>query len=146
MFDKKVSEVMTKPVVCLTSNSTVRDAALRMRDEDIGTIVVCESGDKPVGVVTDRDIAVRCAAVGADPSKCRVSEIMSRAIVTIAEDKSLKEAESLLEERQIRRLLAVDAKGAVRGILALSDIVGEDQAMTGRIVEKTSQPSSGIGH
>lgn len=143
MFDKKISEVMTSPVSCLSPDATVRDAAQKMRELDIGTIVVCESGGKPVGVITDRDITVRCTALGLDSASTRVSQCMSRDVVCVREDSTTKDAERLMEERQIRRVVAVDGQGKLRGIVALSDIVGVDRGMTGRIVEKVSQPTSG---
>jgi CBS domain-containing protein len=146
MFDKKISEVMTSPAECLAPNASVRDAAIKMRENDIGTIVVCESADKPVGIVTDRDIAVRCAAAGGEPGSCEVSKIMSRDIVTIGQDKTIRDAEKLMEERQLRRLVVVDGSGRLCGVVALSDIVGEDRNMTGRIVEKVSQPAASLGH
>lgn len=147
MFDKKIRDVMTSPVEKLTPEATVKDAAVRMREQDIGTVAICEAGDRPIGIATDRDIAIRCVAVGLDPSKTRISEVMSRVVSTCKEDDSLKDAEKIMEERQIRRLLVVDGSGALRGIVALSDIVGEDTSMTGRIVEKVTQPSPGFaGH
>jgi len=143
MFDKKISEVMTSPVSCLSPDATVRDAAQKMRELDIGTIVVCDSGNKPVGVITDRDITVRCTALGLDSATTRVSQCMSRDVVTVKTDSTTKDAEKIMEERQIRRVVAIDEQGKLCGIVALSDIVGVDRGMTGRIVEKVTQPASG---
>lgn len=142
MFDKRIKDVMTSPVSCISPDASARDAAQRMRELDIGSIVVCQ-GDKPVGIVTDRDITVRCTALGLDCSTTRVSALMSREIVTVQEDSTTKEAERLMEERQVRRVIAVDDRGRLRGIVALSDIVGVDRGMTGRIVEKVTEPASG---
>lgn len=142
MFDKKIRDVMTSPVSCLTQEASARDAAQKMRELDIGTVIVCEN-DIPIGVVTDRDLTVRCAALGLDPSTTKVSGCMSRDVVTISEGSTTKDAERLMEERQIRRVIVVDEQGKLRGIVSLSDIVGVDRGMTGRIVEKVTQPASG---
>lgn len=147
MFDKKIKDVMTSPVSCVSPDTTIKDVAAKMSELDIGTIAVCEGGDKPVGIVTDRDITVRATAQGRDPSSCTANDVMTRGVVYCREDQTTREAERLMEERQIRRLLVVDASERLVGIVALSDIVGVDRGMTGRIVEKVSQPSAGYaGH
>jgi CBS domain-containing protein len=143
MFDKKIRDVMSSPVACLTPAASVRDAAQKMRELDIGIVVVCEE-DSPVGVATDRDVAVRCAALGLDPATCRLSEIMTTDIVTCRGDQTTREAEALMEKRQIRRLIVIDDGGKLRGVLALSDLAAVDRGMTGRIVERVLQPSSGF--
>lgn len=143
MFDKKISEVMTSPVSCLSPDASVRDAAQKMRELDIGTVVVCDSSNRPVGVVTDRDITVRCTALGLDSATTRVSQCMSRDVCTVKDDSTTKDAERIMEERQIRRVVAVDSQGKACGVVALSDIAGVDRGMTGRIVEKVSEPASG---
>jgi CBS domain-containing protein len=146
MFDKTIKDVMTTPVVCVSSKDNIAETARKMRDEDIGAIAVCDD-DICVGIITDRDIAVRAIAEGKDPTTTQVSEVMSHQLVHCFEDQSLKEAEKLLEEHQVRRLLVFDRNHKVRGIVALSDIVGVDRGMTGRIVEKVSQPAAGFtGH
>jgi signal-transduction protein with cAMP-binding, CBS, and nucleotidyltransferase domain len=144
MFDKKIKDVMTSPASCLGPHATVREAAQKMKDLDIGTVVCCDEEGAAVGIVTDRDIAVRCCAEGKDPNSCRVAEIMSRDIVTCSEESSIREAEELMESKQIRRLVVSGPDRRVRGVVALSDIAGVDSRMTGRIVEKVSQPASGF--
>jgi CBS domain-containing protein len=114
-----------------------------MRELDIGAIVVCDGTNRPIGVITDRDITVRCTALGLDNSSTRVSQCMSRDVCSVSEDSTTKDAERLMEERQIRRVVVTDSQGKLRGIVALSDIVGVDRGMTGRIVEKVTQPASG---
>jgi CBS domain-containing protein len=146
MFDKTIKDVMTSPVSFVTSNDTVQEAARKMRDEDIGVVAVCD-GDICTGILTDRDISIRGVAEGKDPTTSRVSDIMSHQVVHCYEDQSLKEAEKLMEQHQIRRILVYDRAHHPRGIVALSDIVGVDRGMTGRIVKKVSEPAAGYtGH
>src|SRR5437016_5197012 len=116
MFDKNIAEVMTAPVATLTLDASARDAAQRMRELDIGTVVVCEN-DKAVGVITDRDVTVRCTALGLDCSTTRVSAIMSRDLATIGEEATTKDAEKLMEDRQVRRLIVTGSDGSARGIV-----------------------------
>jgi CBS domain-containing protein len=147
MFDKKISEVMTTPVSCVGLQATLSEAARKMKDLDIGTVVVCDQSGTPMGVVTDRDITVRATAEGKDPAACRVTEVMSTDLVFCNEHDTTRMAEGLMESRQIRRLLVLDNDDKLCGIVALSDLVGVDRGMTGRIVEKVSQPSAGYaGH
>src|SRR6185503_17351224 len=109
-----------------------------------GALVVCEDDGTPVGIVTDRDITVRATAQGKDPSSSRVAEVMSREVVTCDEEDTTKKAEELMEQHQIRRIIVMGADRRPRGVVALSDIVGVDRGMTGRIVEKVTQPASGF--
>lgn len=147
MFDKKLKDVMTSPVACLGPHDTVKEAAERMEELDIGALVVCQEDGTAMGIVTDRDITVRATAQGKDPTSCRVAEVMSRDVVTCGEDETTKQAEELMEQRQIRRIVVIGSDGKPRGVVALSDIVGVDRGMTGRIVEKVTQPASGYaGH
>jgi len=147
MFDKKLKDVMTSPVSCLGPHETIKDAASKMSELDIGALVVCEDDGSPVGIVTDRDITVRAIAQGKDPATCRVAEVMSRQVVTCDEEDTTKRAEELMEQHQIRRVVVMGADKKPRGIVALSDLVSIDRGMTGRIVEKVTQPASGFtGH
>jgi len=133
---------MTSPAACLGPHTTIREASQKMRDLDVGSMVCCEDDGRPVGIVTDRDITVRATAEGKDPNTCRVAEVMSRGVVTVEQDSTVKDAEKLMEERQIRRLVVLEGDRAV-GVVALADIVGADRAMTGRIVERVTEPASG---
>lgn len=126
-----VSDVMTKDVALADLNSTVRDIAGIMRIEDCGFVPVVDSG-RLVGVVTDRDLVVRCLA---DPSPegdvgdLPVAEVMtSDDLVTIRPDERLDTAAHMMALRQVRRL-AVTQDGAVHGVLSLGDL---EQAMHGR--------------
>ena len=147
MFDKKIREVMTSPPVCMTIAGSAREAARKMAQLDIGLVVVCDEGGRAVGVVTDRDIAVRAVALGREPGECRLGEIMSRELVTCFEEDPVRDGEALMESRQVRRLVVVSEYGRPVGIVALGDIAGYDRKMTGRIMEKVAQPAPGFtGH
>ena len=114
-----------------------------MVDNDCGQIPVVESKDDktPIGVVTDRDIAVRIVAEGRDAGSCTASDAMSTPCKTVSTDTSLKDCVCLMEAAQIRRVPVVDAEGRLAGIVAIADIslAGKDEA-TAEVVREVSEP------
>jgi CBS domain-containing protein len=116
-----VREIMTPRPETLEPTASVMDAAERMRDKDIGTIVVLEQ-DRLCGILTDRDIVVRVLAQGSDPAEVKVGDVCSRDLTTIAPTASLGEAVRLVREKAIRRLVVVEDGGPVVGIVSLGDM------------------------
>lgn len=117
----QVSEVMTSDVETLSAVDTVAYAAARMRDLDVGFFPVTEDG-RAIGVVTDRDIALRCCAESKDPRATPVSEIMTSDIIQCRETENLARATRLMEERKVRRLLVMNDDGRVAGLLSVDDL------------------------
>ena len=141
----KVQDVMTKDPACVTPGATIREAAQLMQREDIGIVpVVDEQGSKRlVGVVTDRDIAIRIVAEGRG-SDTRVSEIMSTSdLATCSADDDVAEVMEAMAGEQVRRIPIVDDRGSLVGIVAQADIVRKtrDSDRAERTVEQISQPS-----
>lgn len=133
-----IKEVMTRDVRACEPNATVAEAAKVMAQEDVGPVPIVEDG-RLVGIVTDRDIAVRVVAEGRDPNATTVREIASTELVTVTPDDDLDEALNLLAERQVRRLPVVEGDRLV-GIVAQADIarLGKDKK-TGEVVEEISR-------
>lgn len=127
----KVKEIMTKDVACVQPDDTIEQAAKIMKQHGCGSIPVCW-GNKLEGVVTDRDIAMRCVADGKDGKQQKVKEIMTGAPATGQPEMDVNEAARLMSERQIRRLPILENDSLV-GYLALGDIS----------VEPASQSSAG---
>jgi CBS domain-containing protein len=123
---QSVREVMTENPTVLAPNASVQDAAKRMRDQDIGDIIVEKDGAL-YGMVTDRDIVVRVIAEGKDPRTTDLESICSRDLVTLAPDDSVKDASRVMEENTVRRLPVVEGgrNGKVIGIVSLGDIAVE---------------------
>jgi len=97
-------------------------------------------GDRLVGVLTDRDIAVRVVAEGRDPEQVKVTEVASRDVVTLDPQQDLDEALRLMTRHQVRRLPVVEEDGRIVGILAQTDVAKEaDEARTGEVVERISR-------
>ena len=141
----KISDIMTKNPTTVTPGTTVRDAAQLMQREDTGILPVVESeGDrKLVGVVTDRDIAIRVVAEGRG-SDTRVSEVMtSSRLATLRPDSDVDEVMDTMADQQVRRVPIVDDRGTLVGIVAQADIVrkARDEKKSERTVEKISEPS-----
>ena len=134
-----IREVMTANPRSLESGSNVIEAARLMRDEDTGVIPVVE-GEKLVGTVTDRDIAIRVVAEGKDPQTTTVGEIASRELVTIDPQQDLDEALRLMARHQVRRLPVVEEDGKLVGIVAQKDIAQHaSDEQTGDVVEDISK-------
>jgi CBS domain-containing protein len=136
-----VGQVMTFPVEVVHPSDTVRTAAEEMRALNVGSIPVCE-GDKPVGVVTDRDLVVRGLALGHDPDTLSVSEVMSDVVQSCRPDTPIEEAARLMKEHQIRRLVVVDDDQTVVGVVSLGDLARDaSEQLAGETLEAISEPS-----
>jgi CBS domain-containing protein len=110
-----------------------------MRDEDTGIIPIVD-GDRLVGTITDRDLAIRVVAEGRDPQTTTVAEVASRDLVTIDPQQDLDEALRLMARHQVRRLPVVEEDGKLVGILSQADVAREaSPEETGRVVEEISE-------
>jgi CBS domain-containing protein len=117
----EIREIMIRHVDVIPPDASVREAASKMKELDVGAIPVCD-GQKLSGLVTDRDITVRAVAEGRDPSEVRVSEVMSSEIAYCFEDETIEQAAKLMESKQIRRLPILDRNKQLAGIISLGDI------------------------
>ena len=136
---KTVRKVMTSKLCSIDTDKPVAYAAKMMRDEDVGIAPIVE-GDRLVGVLTDRDIAVRVVAEGRDPEQVKVTEVASSDVVTLDPDQDLDEALRLMARHQVRRLPVVEEDGRLVGILAQADVAKQaDEARTGEVVEQISR-------
>ncbi len=135
-----IREAMTSSPRTIQTNSTIVEAARLMRDEDAGFAPVVE-GDRLVGAITDRDIAIRVVAEGQDPQTATASEYMSSNLVTIDPQQDLDEALRLMAQHQVRRLPVVEEDGKLVGVIAQADVAttARDDAKTGEMVEQISQ-------
>lgn len=116
-----VKDVMTRQVYTIDVSASVADAADRMRMYMVGALPVQE-GDRLVGMLTDRDIVCRAVAHNRLPASTTVSEVMTAKVVSCGGETPVWKAEQLMEEHVIRRLIVLDEKGAVLGILSYDDL------------------------
>jgi CBS domain-containing protein len=134
----KVRQVMHKGVAACQPSTPVAQVAMMMKADDIGAVPVSENG-KIVGMVTDRDIAVRAFADGRDPEKLIARDVMSASVSCCGEDEEIDKAVRLMEVRKIRRLPVTDAKSKLVGILSLGDIShAVSQSVSGELVKAVS--------
>jgi CBS domain-containing protein len=137
---KSVRDVMTRKPHSVGTTDPVVEAARLMRDEHVGSLPVVEDG-RLVGMITDRDIAMRIVAEGANPESVTVGDVASRRVVTAEPDQDLDEARKLMAQHQVRRLPVVEGDELV-GILAQADVTREEDAdEVGEMVEAISKPS-----
>jgi CBS domain-containing protein len=115
-----IREVMTPDPVTCDANATIADAARRMRDDDIGDVLVTSDGAL-CGIVTDRDIVVRSVADGDDPSSTPVGEICTRDVQSLTPDDTVQDAVRLMSDGALRRV-PVCTDGRVVGIVSLGDL------------------------
>ncbi len=125
----KVKDIMTKNVKTISPNATMEEAAQEMRKNKIGCLVVVED-EKPIGIITERDLAYKIIAQGKS-LETKVKEVMSSDLKTIEKDENIKQAAKLMASHVIRRLPVVE-KGKLIGIVTIDDImraekIGEDR-------------------
>jgi predicted transcriptional regulator len=114
---------MTKEITSLPENATVLDAAKYMTDMNVGSVIITDGKNKPVGILTDRDIVTKVIANEKEPKSVRVKDIMTSPVTTINVEKDIIDATRLMAEHWIRRLPVVDQTGKVVGVMSLDDIL-----------------------
>lgn len=141
----RVRDIMTPNPAWCTPDSTAREAATLMRENDCGSIPVVQNGQtkRLIGTLTDRDLAVRGVAEGKGP-ETPIRELMTEAPVTCGPDDEVEIVREVMVARLVRRVPVVGDKGELVGIVAQADIAREDGAASdqevGRIVEAISDP------
>jgi len=135
-------DIMTRDVHAVPPETSLRHAAQKMKSWDVGALPVCKN-DKLVGVITDRDIAVRAVAEGEDPESSCVGDAMTGNLIYCYEDEDVERAARLMEDKQIRRLPVMDRDRHLVGIVSLGDLATRqrDDRLSGGVLEQVSQPT-----
>lgn len=118
-----VAELSTKAVEVAEPGETVQNAARQMARREIGTLVVVDDLRRPLGIVTDRDLTVRCLAEGRDGRRTRLEQVMSNPVVWIHETAEVSKALDEMTRLRVRRLPVIDDGQRLVGILALDDLI-----------------------
>jgi CBS domain-containing protein len=136
-----VRDVMHKNIQTLRPDSSVTDAARQMRDGDFGVMPVVD-GDKVVGMLTDRDIAIRAVAESKNLGNMKVNEIMTPDVLTCSEEDDLGKVEKIMSDRQVRRIVVMGKNNKLVGIVSVADLArqaqGADQVSS--TVQNISEP------
>jgi len=138
----QIKEIMSSNVEVTYPNCTLQEAADRMKALDVGALPVCD-GDRIVGMITDRDITVRAISEGWDPWTTAVREIMTPDAVCCYDNQQVTEAARLMRDRQVRRIMVLDRRQHLVGMISLGDVaVGTaDDMLAGETLEKVSEPA-----
>ena len=115
-------DVMKTEVVTVSPSAPITEAALSMREEDIGALVVVEDEGRPQGIITDRDIVVSVVANSKSPLEILVEEVMTKKLIVVQEDASIFEILKILAKNNIRRV-PVMRRGKLVGIVSVDDLI-----------------------
>jgi len=132
-----VGRICVRTVHVAEPGENAREAARRMANKGVGTLIVLDQDRRPVGFVTDRDLMFHCVAEGRDPNLTTLETVMSAPVVTAADDLPIEDALARMAETRVRRLAIVDAAGHLVGLLALDDVLelfAEEFAAIGRLL------------
>ena len=136
----RVKDIMTRLVLIIPKDTSVEDAARLMRDHRVGLLPIGEK-ENIIGVITDRDIAVRVTAEGLDAKHTPVREVMTRQWFYCFDDADIEDACFMMEDRHVRRLLVFDRKRDLNGILSLDDVATKTtkEKLTGHALSKVAK-------
>ena len=139
-----VKQICNPDVDVITADETAQTAAGRMHARKVGTLVVVNERQEPIGIVTDRDLAVRVVAEGKDPTTTIIAEVMTRDPETVREKTPVEDALRIMRNGSFRRVPVVDYDDRLVGLLSLDDILhllAHDFAQIGDLVERESPES-----
>ena len=117
-----IERIAQRRVQTLPPDATCREAATMMRDENIGTVVVAEDR-RPLGIVTDRDLAIRMVADGMEPDKTPLRDVMTGEPIFVGGERSIDQVIAAMRNLAIRRVPLVDAEGDLCGLVSMDDLV-----------------------
>lgn len=138
----QVKDIMTQPAISISPEESAEVAARTLTHYNIGILPVCDAGGKLCGLVTDRDLVIRCMASGKTPAQTQVREVMTSGITAVTPDMQTDAAAALMGSKQIRRLPVVE-EGRLLGMLSLGDLAKRQQTAdkaAGALTEITSNP------
>ncbi|MDB5050453.1 MAG: putative signal-transduction protein containing cAMP-binding and domain [Fibrobacteres bacterium] len=139
----KVSDIMTSDPACGVGENSLVEIAKLMKDCDCGALPILENeaNRKPAGMITDRDIVIRALAEGKDPFLTQAEECMTPSVISVRPDDDIDECIRLMEKNKVRRIIVVDSKGAVAGLVTQGQIaLATGKAVAGEVLQEISRP------
>ena len=134
----KCKDIMTKSIKTCNYNCSAKEAAQIMKKFNTGAVPVVDAMNKPLGVITDRDIAINAVAQSNHPDSVKVLNLMSKHIISVHKDDPIDVAAKKMKENKVRRILVVDDEDRLKGIISLADFVLQDKQEAFEILEKVS--------
>lgn len=131
----KVIDMAVHEVATISAECTITECAVRMRRDHVGSLVVTNAAQHPIGMITDRDIAIEVVARRMDPDDVKVSDIMTSPVVTAAPNEGMVTALARMREFGIRRLPIVDENGCLVGVISNSNLIEELSDLLGSLVK-----------
>lgn len=136
----KVREVMTENPACCATDMSLQNVAHLMAENDCGCIPVVDTQNHPVGMITDRDIAIRTVAQGKNPLSMVAGEVMTTDVITVTPETSVGDCCAKMEKSQVRRIAVVDDRGAICGMVAQADVANyASQNQATKVVKEVSK-------
>lgn len=132
-------EIMRKPVECTNEDESAYAAARRMRDANVGFLPVCAENNEVLGVLTDRDLAMRVVAEGLKPGKVRVADIMTRMVIWCRASDEIRLAQQLMAEHHRSRIVVLDDARGLAGVISLSDIAALGEPFAAETLREVSR-------
>lgn len=138
----QLKDIMTPNPEIVSVDMHVSDAAQRMKALDVGFLPIWD-GTEILGVITDRDVALRVVAEGKDPKTTRIGDAMSTHVHTLSEDADVMDAAKVMEHEQVRRILVTDRNGRCVGVVSLGDLAVRmhNEPVCGQVLEDVSEPA-----
>lgn len=132
-----VQDVMTTSLDSIKADASVFEASRKMQKDDVGCLAVFEK-DEAIGLISDRDIVVRCVSLGSDPKKTKVRDVMSGNLISCQSDDTVETAARRMKEQKIRRLIVRDDHGTPIGVLSLGDLAARahEKELVGAVMEE----------
>jgi CBS domain-containing protein len=137
-MSKKIKDIMSRDVEVVSPDDSLQDAAKKMRSHDVGFLPVCD-GQRLVGALTDRDIAIGAVAEGKDPKKMKVKDVASPDVCWCFDDQDPDDAAKLMKDKKVRRVMVIERQGKqLVGVLSVGDLATKLSSKdSGSVMEKT---------
>ena len=138
----QLKEFVNSRVETVQSDDTLQRAAEKMRDLDVGSLPVCDGGEL-VGMITDRDITTRAVAIGSDPARAMVHEVMTPGVLCCSESDEVEGAALIMQKNQVRRILVLNEANELVGITSLGELatITGDRLLAGETLKSVSEES-----
>ena len=143
-----VARICMREVDLADAQESAQAAAKRMLKRNVGTLIIVDEDNKPVGIVTDRDLMARVVAKGKDPGKVKVEAVMTHPLTVVDENTPIEDALALMSNKALRRLPIVDEQGKLAGVVSSDDFVGllsEEISLIGHMMDKQAARIDTIG-